>query len=200
MDYATHYRRLVERARSRVLPAHVERHHVIPTCMGGTNEPENIVALTPEEHYVAHQLLVKINPTVRGLAVATILMAPRCGGNKAYGWLRRRHARDVSKRMIGNQYSKGNSYWVGRKHSDAARAKQSAAKRGKKRKPRTDEEKQKTRLGNIRTKSSLANYNSAFLSDPAYKRAASIRMKHIWALRKSGELPSPVHKVSPARR
>ena len=27
--------------------------------MGGTDDEENLVELTPEEHYVAHQLLVK---------------------------------------------------------------------------------------------------------------------------------------------
>jgi hypothetical protein len=60
LNYRAHYDRLIDRARNRASPACRERHHVIPKCMGGDNSPANIVALTPEEHYVAHQLLVKM--------------------------------------------------------------------------------------------------------------------------------------------
>lgn len=31
------------------------KHHIVPKHMGGTNDPENIVSLTPEEHAKAHQ-------------------------------------------------------------------------------------------------------------------------------------------------
>ena len=33
------------------------RHHIIPRHMGGTDDPENLVFLTPEEHAKAHQEL-----------------------------------------------------------------------------------------------------------------------------------------------
>lgn len=33
------------------------RHHIIPRHMGGTNNPSNIVELTPEEHAEAHRVL-----------------------------------------------------------------------------------------------------------------------------------------------
>lgn len=92
MDYALHYNRIVDRARSRVLIGYVERHHVIPRCLGGTDAPRNIVKLTPEEHYVSHQLLVKLHPANVKLVTAAIMMAKRASGNKAYGWLRRRYA------------------------------------------------------------------------------------------------------------
>jgi len=92
MNYSAHYHRLIARARSRTLTGYKERHHVLPRCMGGGNEPENLVDLTAEEHYVAHQLLVKMYPDHGGLATAAVRMANKCTGNKAYGWLRRRHA------------------------------------------------------------------------------------------------------------
>lgn len=36
-------------------------HHIKPKCMGGTNKKENIVALTPREHFLVHWLLWKIH-------------------------------------------------------------------------------------------------------------------------------------------
>ena len=65
MNYRRHYDRLIERARNRVLSGYVERHHVLPRCMGGGNESSNLVQLTAEEHYVAHQLLHKMHPDVK---------------------------------------------------------------------------------------------------------------------------------------
>jgi hypothetical protein len=38
---------------------YTERHHIIPKCIGGTDEPSNIVRLSAREHYIAHRLLVK---------------------------------------------------------------------------------------------------------------------------------------------
>lgn len=94
MDYQKHYERLIARARYRRLTTYTERHHVVPKCLGGDNSLENIVRLTPEEHYVAHQLLVKLNPGNDNLVWAVICMTGgsthgRRKSNKAYGWLRR---------------------------------------------------------------------------------------------------------------
>jgi hypothetical protein len=91
MDYAAHYNALIERARDRELQEYAERHHVVPRCLGGKDDPDNIVRLTPEEHYVAHQLLIKLHPESRGLVFAASQMAGR-PGNKLYGWVRRKLA------------------------------------------------------------------------------------------------------------
>ncbi len=37
-----------------------ERHHIIPRSLGGTNAKFNLVLLTGREHYVVHQLLVRM--------------------------------------------------------------------------------------------------------------------------------------------
>lgn len=60
MNYQKIYEKLMIRAEDRELTGYFERHHVIPRCMGGTNNRENIVKLTPEEHFLAHVLLLKI--------------------------------------------------------------------------------------------------------------------------------------------
>ena len=133
MNYSAHYERLMARARDRVLPGYRERHHILPRCMGGTGEPKNLVDLTPEEHYVAHQLLVKIHPNVDGLATAAVRMAKQSVGRKAYGWLRRRHAAAIAARMRGNTHSLGVTSWnKGRSPSDETRSLISAALKGRK--------------------------------------------------------------------
>ena len=38
----------------------VERHHVIPKSMGGSNDPDNIVALPVRAHFLAHWMLWKM--------------------------------------------------------------------------------------------------------------------------------------------
>src|SRR4249919_1705765 len=100
MDYARHYRKLIERGRRRRLQGcYFEVHHIVPRCIGGGDEPENLVRLTPEEHYVAHQLLVKMHPKKGKLIYAVRAMtleSPTHGGNrsknKLYGWIQRRFA------------------------------------------------------------------------------------------------------------
>lgn len=63
--------------------------------MGGDDAPSNLVELTGEEHYVAHQLLVKMYPKHAGLAYAAIRMSQQAVGHRAYAWLRRRYAQHL---------------------------------------------------------------------------------------------------------
>ena len=39
---------------------YIERHHIIPRCLGGTDDESNLVDFTYREHYIAHYLLYKI--------------------------------------------------------------------------------------------------------------------------------------------
>jgi hypothetical protein len=92
MNYEAHYGRLIERARTRDLEGYSEKHHILPRCLKGTNAASNIVRLTPEEHYVAHQLLVKMHRNHQGLVYAAIRMTigpDKRSNNKLYGWIRR---------------------------------------------------------------------------------------------------------------
>jgi hypothetical protein len=53
MNYKTIYDKLIYRAQQRITIDEFENHHIIPRCMGGDNDPKNIVKLTLEEHYIA---------------------------------------------------------------------------------------------------------------------------------------------------
>jgi hypothetical protein len=113
MNYQLHYNRLIDRAKNRVLEGYVEKHHIIPTCLGGSNEASNKVKLTASEHYVAHQLLVKLNPGNAKIIYAALAMGggsnkkvKRCN-NKIFSWLRKQYSAAMSIKMQGNTYSKG---------------------------------------------------------------------------------------------
>lgn len=43
-----------------LIEGYTESHHIIPKSLGGSNEKENLVKLTPKQHYIAHRLLTKI--------------------------------------------------------------------------------------------------------------------------------------------
>lgn len=104
MNYKSIYESLISKARERSLvDGYSEKHHVIPKCMGGSNERSNLVVLTAEEHFLAHQLLVKINPGNSKLTFAldkmTLEHNSKKRNNKMYGWIRRRVNKSLSERM-----------------------------------------------------------------------------------------------------
>lgn len=60
MNYHNIYDLLISKAQYRVVEGYVERHHIIPKSLGGSNKKHNRVCLTAREHYIAHRLLVKM--------------------------------------------------------------------------------------------------------------------------------------------
>ena len=41
-------------------PLKGERHHVIPSSLGGADEKENLVLMSPRQHFICHKLLIKM--------------------------------------------------------------------------------------------------------------------------------------------
>ena len=83
---------------------YVEKHHIIPRCMFGTDKASNLVLLTPDEHFVAHQLLVKIYPEVDKLIFALVVMSGKNPiTNKLFGWHRRKLAEAQRKAKTGKK-------------------------------------------------------------------------------------------------
>ena len=58
-----------------------ERHHIIPKCMGGSNDEDNLIDLFPKEHFEAHRLLALENPDNNKLISAWWLMSHVKGNN-----------------------------------------------------------------------------------------------------------------------
>lgn len=160
MDYQRHYDALIKRAQSRAIDGYAERHHILPRCLGGSDDPENIAALTPEEHYVAHQLLVKIHPHEAKMVFAALAMTRGRPSNKRYGWLRRLFAVRISEIHKGKpkppmtdehrrNIGLGQLGRIRGPHSDQHKARLSAAHTGK---TLTDEHRAKLAAAKLGTK------------------------------------------------
>ncbi|WFD55724.1 hypothetical protein phi5_244 [Enterobacter phage phi5] len=73
---------------------YTEKHHIVPKCMGGSDDPENLVELSARQHFIAHLLLVKMYPgnhkliyAANMLTVGTSRSSARTA-NRRYGWLK----------------------------------------------------------------------------------------------------------------
>ena len=60
-DYRKQYDDMIARARIEGVKYDrgYEIHHIVPRCLGGSDEPRNLVKLWPKEHLRAHWLLSK---------------------------------------------------------------------------------------------------------------------------------------------
>jgi hypothetical protein len=118
-EYLATYERLMKRAEGRVYAALLhERHHILPRCMGGTEEDANIAILTYEEHFLAHWLLTKIKiGQERRLALFSLRRMAHKSKKHPYrivaGWQYALARRANHAAMIGNTIN------VGRKQSEA---------------------------------------------------------------------------------
>lgn len=138
MNYLIHYTNLVERAKHRTLDSYTELHHIIPKCMGGLDNVDNLVSLTPEEHYVAHQLLVKIYPKERKLLFAARMMSVNLlekRNNKQFGWIKRRisemgHSSETKSKMSISHLGERNHFY-GKTHTIETKENQSRVMKGR---------------------------------------------------------------------
>lgn len=58
--YTRWYYNIVTNATFRIPTGYTEKHHIIPKSCGGSNSKENLVKLTPKEHFICHLLLTKM--------------------------------------------------------------------------------------------------------------------------------------------
>ena len=119
MNYQTIYNKLIARSSTRKTDAdeYYESHHIIPRCLGGSDDRENLANLTAREHFIAHLCLVKIYPGNGALVRAAVMMA--CGSarhkrsaNRIYEWLRKKHSVAMQKLQGGTNNSQFGSIWI----------------------------------------------------------------------------------------
>ena len=65
--YSKYYFNIIDTAKAKTFNDHtyVEKHHVVPRSLGGTNAPDNIVKLTAREHLICHRLLIRMTVGVQ---------------------------------------------------------------------------------------------------------------------------------------
>ena len=117
MNYTKHYNTLIIKASSRILTSYCEEHHILPRCMGGSDESDNLVRLTASEHFIAHLLLSKMYPKIHGLHIAAFLMSNmKKYNNKDYSRLREQYSKIRSEQMQGPR-----NHMFGKTHTDESR-------------------------------------------------------------------------------
>ncbi len=116
-----------------------EKHHIIPKCAGGSNEPDNLVFLTPREHFICHALLVKFCDIkfLKPLQYALGMMRSRgkIVSSRTYEFAREQHRKAISTDRTG------------KRHSEETKQKISLAHTGKKRSVEHCENTRKAQLG-----------------------------------------------------
>ena len=165
MNYKKIYDSLMERGISRPNiknGSSFEHHHIIPKCIGGENISTNIANLTLREHFIAHLLLCKIYPSIKGLSFALSLMRKIHKTNsRLYQWIKERNvkirkgktvSKDVCHKMsmskMGHIVSKETreklrNANLGKKHTKESILKLKASLKGKKWTPLSEEAKRK---------------------------------------------------------
>jgi hypothetical protein len=87
MNYQKIYDQIIDRARkeqrAKKQGTYYENHHIVPKCLGGSDEKQNLVLLTGREHFICHWILVRICPKDRKLAKAFNIMC-QIGNNQQY--------------------------------------------------------------------------------------------------------------------
>ena len=127
MNYQKIYQNIINNRQQNLPSGYTEKHHIVPKCLGGTNKKENLVKLTAREHFIAHQLLVKIFPKEYGLIYAAFRMSNfKKYGSKKYAWLRELHSINLSERQKGEK-----NHFYGQHHSLESIQKMSESKKGK---------------------------------------------------------------------
>lgn len=205
MNYEKIYNSLVEKAKQRGLDktqheGYFEIHHIIPRCIGGSDDPDNLVMFTAREHFIAHILLWKIYPHERGIIYAAKMMCTRLGGkwdSKLYEQLRfdfsetqSEYLRGENHPMWGRKHSEEtkkimSEKAIGRKLSEETRRKISEVQTGKKLKPHSEETKRKISIANtgkIRTKEMEEKRQASRL--PGFLKKKGITEEEYWEMKR----------------
>lgn len=145
--YTRWYNQIIEQAKSRTIDGYVEKHHVIPRSLGGSNDADNLVCLTAREHFICHWLLTKMHlGEARGKMINALYLMQgknkyqdRYINSKVYEKLRQEYSQYISDLNTGRvqpleEKVRQIAAITGRKRapfSDEWKAKMSASKVGK---------------------------------------------------------------------
>lgn len=106
MNYSRIYSDFIEDRRSKESKLvesgeYRERHHIAPRCLGGTDDADNLITLTPEDHFFAHLLLAKIHGGKLWAPIAFMVGGTRkdykpTQSRVKHGWAARALAKSIS--------------------------------------------------------------------------------------------------------
>ena len=99
-----------------------ERHHIVPKCMGGSNDEENLIDLFAREHFEAHRLLAIENPENSKLTYAWWCMCSFPGYSKNREEVIAEEYEEARIVFLKN-FSGEKSTWYGRHHTEEVKQK-----------------------------------------------------------------------------
>ena len=120
MNYNKIYNNLIDKCKNTDYPSdtYTEKHHIIPKCMGGTNESSNLVQMSAREHIMAHILLSKIYPNVPGVVFAAYEMTTLKQEDRlATKWFSTRTLASLKENAMKSRKGEGNPMY-GKKQSE----------------------------------------------------------------------------------
>jgi len=118
--YYTYYYNIVNHALSRECSPNqlYEKHHIMPKSFGGANNKDNLVKLTPREHFICHKLLTKITTGEfrRKMVYALWRMCTSSKGNRkitsrVYESTKEQFVEILKTVGNGGQFKKGRPTW-----------------------------------------------------------------------------------------
>jgi hypothetical protein len=80
--YLRWYESIITHAKHRVNTFPIERHHILPKSIGGSNDSSNIVKLSYREHFLCHLLLTKMTQGTERRKMLYALWMMRLKGRK----------------------------------------------------------------------------------------------------------------------
>lgn len=108
--YTNVYINLIARGIIRSKPiGYAERHHIVPRSLGGSNDEENLVWLTPREHFICHRLLTRMTSGRAKSTMCYALLIMLSPSEKAHGrkmiYAGKSRAYDTLRRLLANECS-----------------------------------------------------------------------------------------------
>ena len=134
MNYQNTYNSIIKNAKDRNWQKGdvvLETHHIIPRSCGGGNEKDNLVNLTPREHFVCHLLLVKLYEGTEfytKMIRASVMMTRGSVNSRIYQRIKQIHVENLRQQVISEKQKKaisiantGNKGRTGHKNNDNQR-------------------------------------------------------------------------------
>ena len=116
LHYLDRYVKFISSRANVRIKTETAKHHILPKCMGGENDKDNLVYLTHREHFIAHYMLAKAFPNHTIVhALARMTTTKTIKDSKIYSHGMKLYAQLRSKAF------KGCKLCVGRKLSDKTR-------------------------------------------------------------------------------
>ena len=189
-----------------IYPTH--KHHIIPRHAGGTDDSNNLVELTVEDHAIAHKVLYGLygrwqdKVAWQGLSgiigKEEIIRETQSASKKGKVWYN-----NGSESILTFEGEQPKGFIRGRKLSEETKAKISAARKGKKGKPHSEESKAKISAANKgkkgkplseehKAKISAANKGKPLSEETKAKLSASLKDNIPW---NKGRKLSEEHKA-----